>query len=164
MVRTKTLDGPPVASSPGVGCVNFGESISSGESVKNFPMSILKILPTAAPLSSCASTASIEASSTRHPVVAPAGTDLRVRLNRALDLERSQPGDRFGVSMNAPVKEFLPQRTIIEGDVPTARESNSTRQEVMLTLQTNPVAKRQTGSILRYHRLGVTLREGRGGF
>jgi hypothetical protein len=147
--------------------------------MKNFPMPILKILPTAAPLSDCASTASIEASSTRHPVVAPAGTDLRVRLDRGLDIERSRPGDRFGAHPHAPTTLILPRRAIIEGHVPMARESNSTGQDVKLASNTNPAAEHadqvtnlrsriisaSAKSVTEFTFitvLGVTLREGIG--
>jgi len=97
--------------------------------VKFFPISILKILPAifltasmGALLSSChTSTASVEASTTRNPVVAPAGTVLRVRLNQTLETGRSRPGDRFGGTLDAPVMsgslEILPKGTRVEGHV-----------------------------------------------
>lgn len=62
--------------------------------MKNFPIPVLEILPAAAmaaALSGCLATTAVEASSTRDPVVAPAGTVLRVRLSQNA---RSRPGDR----------------------------------------------------------------------
>ena len=68
-----------------------------------------------------ASTASVEASTARNPVVAPAGTVLRVRLNHTLETGRSRPGDRFNGTLDAPVMagtlEVLPKGTKVEGHV-----------------------------------------------
>jgi len=52
------------------------------------------------------------------PVVAPAGAVLRVRLNQALDTERSRPGDRFTglleTTLFAEKNEFAPG-AVVEG-------------------------------------------------
>ncbi len=93
--------------------------------MENFPTLMANILPGALLLglsSGChSSTASVEASSTRDPVVAPAGTVLRVRLNDALDTERSRPGDRFVGALDSPVaaggREVLPKGTAVEGHI-----------------------------------------------
>lgn len=70
---------------------------------------------------------SVEASTTRVPVVAPAGTVLRVRLSETLDSGRSRPGDRFTGVLDSPVMagtmEVLPKGIVVEGHVLTARES-----------------------------------------
>ena len=72
-----------------------------------------------------ASTASVEASTTRNPVVAPAGTVLRVRLNQTLGTGSSRPGDRFSGTLDAPVivgtMEILPRGTKVEGHIEPAR-------------------------------------------
>ena len=93
--------------------------------MENFPTLITKILPGALLLglsSGChSSDVSVEASSTRDPVVAPAGTVLRVRLNQALDTAQSRPGDRFEGALDSPVvaggREVLPKGTAVEGHV-----------------------------------------------
>jgi hypothetical protein len=93
--------------------------------MENFPGIIAKILLGTLLLglsSSChSSTASVEANSTPDPVVAPAGTVLRVRLSQALDTERSRPGDRFGGALDSPVaaggRQILPKGTVVEGHV-----------------------------------------------
>ncbi len=87
-----------------------------------------------------ASTVSVEASTTRDPVVAPAGTVLRVRLDQALDSGRSRPGDRFSAVLDARLIvgdiEILQKGTILEGHVQTARSAGATGQgaELALTL------------------------------
>jgi hypothetical protein len=112
--------------------VKFGSSSKSrvyGEKLKKFPISLLKILPAGLVigiLSGChTSTASVEASSTRNPVVAPAGTVLRVRLDQTLETGRSRPGDRFSGTLDVPVMsgrtEVLPKGTRVEGHIETAR-------------------------------------------
>src|SRR5438309_7046438 len=94
--------------------------------MKKFPIEAGKILPgllLLAMSSGCqfSTTASAEASSTRVPVVAPAGTVLRVRLNQALDTKRSRPGDRFEGALDSPVvaggREVLPKGMMVEGHV-----------------------------------------------
>jgi len=76
-----------------------------------------------------ATTASVEASTTRNPVVAPAGTVLRVRLDQTLETGSSRPGDRFSGTLDAPVIsgniEVLPKGTRVEGHIePQPRGSN----------------------------------------
>ena len=96
-----------------------------------FPKSFLKILPAAMVftlVTGChTSTVSVEASTTRVPVVAPAGTVLRVRLSESLDSVRSRPGDRFTGTLESPVMagtmEVLPKGTVVEGHVLNARAS-----------------------------------------
>jgi hypothetical protein len=93
--------------------------------MENFPVVIAKILLGALVLGLCSSchssTASVEANSTPDPVVAPAGTVLRVRLSQALDTERSRPGDRFVGALDSPVaaggRQILPKGTVVEGHV-----------------------------------------------
>jgi len=90
-----------------------------------FPTRFLKILPAAMVFTlvgGChTSTVSVEASTTEVPVVAPAGTVLRVRLGETLDSRRSRPGDRFTGTLESPVMagtmEILPKGTIVEGHV-----------------------------------------------
>lgn len=122
------------------------ESVGYGGKLKNFPKPILKILPAAlmlAPLVSIldgchASTPSVEASTTRIPVVAPAGTVLRVRLDQTLDSERSRPGDRFTGVLESPVvaggTELLPKGTLIEGHVLSAHQSGRNGEDSLLVL------------------------------
>jgi len=93
-----------------------------------FPILFQKILPvtlTVAALTSCQSTA-VEASSTRNPVVAPAGTVLRVRLNQTLETGRSRPGDRFSGVLDSAVicasSVVLPKGTLVEGYVVAVKE------------------------------------------
>ncbi len=112
---------------------NGSKSTVYQRKLKNFPISILKILPATllmglgiGILTGCqTSTASVEASTTRIPVVAPAGTVLRVRLNQTLETGRSRPGDRFSGTLDAPVivgnLEFLPKGTKVEGHIEPGR-------------------------------------------
>src|SRR5258708_10215136 len=95
--------------------------------MKRFLIPAAKILPAASLvgfvvlglLDGChSSTASVEASTTRDPVVAPAGTGLRVRLNQMLDTGSSRPVDRFtgerDGSVTYGVVENIAERTIGE--------------------------------------------------
>src|SRR5216683_8055950 len=120
--------------------------------MKNFPISAEKILPAALVLGTgalgCAilgfvsgchtATDSVEASTTRDPVVAPAGTVLRVRLNQTLDTERSRPGDRFSGVLDSAVMagrtEVLPKGTAVEGRVLDARESGAAQERAVLAV------------------------------
>lgn len=101
--------------------------------LKKFPNSILKILPAAAiaglaaaALTGCHSAIRVEASTRQNPVVAPAGTVLRVRLSRELDSEHSRPGDRFVGTLDSAViagsNEVLPKGAKVEGHVVATRE------------------------------------------
>jgi len=71
---------------------------------------------------------SVEASTTRYPVVAPAGTVLRVRLNQTLEIGRSRPGDRFSGTLDAPIvvgnQEVLPKDTLLQGHIETAEQGH----------------------------------------
>src|SRR5579862_9338320 len=103
--------------------------------MKNFPIPIKKILPAIILMAGSAaifnhfhsSIAPVEASTTRNPVVAPAGTVLRVRMNQALDAGHSRPGDRFEGVLDAPVTvgtvEILPKGTPVTGHVVAAGRS-----------------------------------------
>lgn len=93
-----------------------------------FPILFREILPVTALVTALAAchNAAVEASSTRNPVVAPAGTVLRVRLNETLETGRSRPGDRFSGALDSAVisgsTEVLPKGTIVEGYVVAAKE------------------------------------------
>jgi hypothetical protein len=112
----------------GVQFGNSSESTRCGEKLKNLPIPFLKILPAVAMLSLASgchtSTISVEASTTRVPVVAPAGTVLRVRLGETLDSGRSRPGDRFTGALDSPVMagtmEVLAKGTVVKGHVLSA--------------------------------------------
>jgi hypothetical protein len=113
--------------------------------MKNFPIPIQKILPAffvgAALMvvfgSHRSSVAPVEASTTRNPVVAPAGTVLRVRMNQALDAGHSRPGDRFEGVLDVPVMvgtvELLVKGTPVHGHVVSAGRSGG-REILALTL------------------------------
>ena len=124
--------GLPHAYVTGVRFGNTSESSRYGQKRKMFPKSFLKILPAAMVftlVTGChTSTVSVEASTTRGPVVAPAGTVLRVRLGETLDCGRSRPGDRFTGTLESPVMagtmEVLPKGTMVEGHVLSARVSD----------------------------------------
>jgi hypothetical protein len=97
--------------------------------MKILPIPMLEILPVAvmaAVLSGCHSTISVEASSTRNPVVAPAGSVLRVRLNETLESGRSRPGDRFSGVLDSALlcgsSQVLPKGTAVEGRVVAAQD------------------------------------------
>jgi len=105
--------------------------------MKNFPIPIQKILP-AILLGGAligifngrhSSIAPVEASTARNPVVAPAGTVLRVRMNQALDAGHSRPGDRFEGVLETPVMagtvEILAKGTPVFGHVVAAGRSES---------------------------------------
>jgi hypothetical protein len=105
--------------------------------MKNFPIPIQKILPVILLGGASigifngrhSSIAPVEASTARNPVVAPAGTVLRVRMNQALDAGRSRPGDRFEGVLDAPVMagtvEILAKGTPVFGHVIAAGRSES---------------------------------------
>jgi hypothetical protein len=111
------------------------------EIMKIFPIPVLEILPVAvmaAALCGCHGTTAVEASSTRDPVVAPAGTVLRVRMNQALDAGHSRPGDRFEGVLDTPVMagtvEILPKGTPVYGHVTAAEAKTGDREVLGLTL------------------------------
>ena len=98
--------------------------------MKIFPIPVLEILPVAvmaAALCGCQATTAVEASSTRDPVVAPAGTVLRVRLSQTLETGRSRPGDRFSGVLDSALLSgsvvILPKGTMVEGRVVSARRA-----------------------------------------
>ncbi len=110
-----------------------------------FPALTGKILPATLVFLSIAGcqSASVSADTAappRVPVVAPAGSVLRVRLDQTLDTERNRPGDRFTSVLEFPLvadgKEILPKGTIIQGHVLYARASGRLkgRAELSLTL------------------------------
>jgi hypothetical protein len=90
--------------------------------LENLPISMSKILPmafTAVSLTGCHAGNAVEASTTPNPVVAPAGTVLRVRLKQTLETGRSRPGDRFSGVLDTPVicgaSEVLSKGTVVDG-------------------------------------------------
>ena len=94
-------------------------------------------------LSGCQSTAvsadvKSPASPQKVPVVAPAGSVLRVRLNETLETGRSRPGDRFsGVFDSALVSglaEILPKGTKVEGHVTVAQTPGSRGGRAVLAI------------------------------
>lgn len=116
------------------------------QEMKNFPASIQKILPGLAllaigALSGCQSTsvsANTASQSSQVPVVAPAGSVLRVRLDQALDTERSRPGDRFtgtlASALMADGNEVLPKSTIVHGHVLSSHPSGRLKGRAVLSL------------------------------
>jgi hypothetical protein len=127
--------------------------------MKNFPIPIQKILPVLIAggalwvilgghhsLLGPASVAPVEASTTRNPVVAPAGTVLRVRMNQALDAGHSRPGDRFEGVLDVPVmvgtEELLVKGTPVYGHVVTVGQDNG-RVVLGLTLDSCELPGRQ---------------------
>jgi hypothetical protein len=116
----------------------------AGPELKEFPGSAKKILPVIlllAGVTGCHNTSvSANTGSPKAPVVAPAGSVLRVRLDQALDTKRSRPGDRFTGVLDSPVvadgKEILAKGTIVQGHVLSARPSGRIkgRAELSLTL------------------------------
>jgi hypothetical protein len=122
-----------------------------GPEAKVFPALLQKILPVVmvvASLEGCHST-SVSANSNsplgpntsvpQAPVVAPAGSVLRVRLNQTLDTERSRPGDRFTGVLDSPIvadgKEILPKGTIVNGHVLIAHPSGRLKGRAALSLR-----------------------------
>ena len=110
--------------------------------MKIFPIPVLEILPVAvmaAALCGCHATTAVEASSTRNPVVAPAGTVLRVRLNQTLETGRSRPGDRFSGVLDSALLSgsvvILPKGTMVEGRVVTARQAGRRDGLAMLSVK-----------------------------
>jgi len=110
--------------------------------MKIFPIPVLEILPVAvmaAALCGCHGTTAVEASSTRDPVVAPAGTVLRVRLSQTLETGRSRPGDRFSGVLDSAVLSgsavILPKGTMVEGRVVTARQARRHDGKALLAVK-----------------------------
>jgi hypothetical protein len=118
--------------------------------MKNFPASMEKILLVASAvvtLAGCQST-SVSANadsrqlssqvSSQVPVVAPAGSVLRVRLDQALDTKRSRPGDRFSGVLDSPLSvdgnNILPKGTIVEGHVLNVHSSGRLKGRAALVL------------------------------
>jgi hypothetical protein len=154
-----------------------------GREMKYFPApagKILLILAVLATLSACQSVSADSGPNTRKahteqiqqvPVVAPAGSVLRVRLDQALDTERSRPGDRFTGELVSPVsaagKDLLPEGTIVQGHVLNAHPSGRLKGRAELSLvldscqlggravpiETNPVTRISR----RHHKRNLTL-------
>ncbi len=109
---------------------------------KDFPALLLKILPAAlvvVGLEACHSTSvSANTSSLQAPVVAPAGSVLRVRLDQPLDTKHSRPGDRFSgvldTALVADGKEILAKGTIVSGHVLAAQEARGLERPAVLSL------------------------------
>lgn len=136
-----------LANYSGVKLASISRSMSYMLDLQFFPIAILKILPVVLVIGwglvvlagRHTSNASVEASTTRNPVVAPAGTVLRVRLNQTLETGQSRPGDRFGGVLDAPVMvgttEILPKGTRVEGHVePLSRTAAAPHAVLALTL------------------------------
>jgi hypothetical protein len=112
--------------------------------MKYFPAVTGKILLAGIFATGCRYVAvSADSSAIQDPVVAPAGTVLRVRLNQALDAGRSRPGDRFAGVLASPVivgsTEILPKGAMVYGHVVRTQASSSPREErawLYLTLDT----------------------------
>lgn len=110
--------------------------------MKEFPALAKKILPVTLLLMGVAgchdASVSANAGSPKAPVVAPAGSVLRVRLDQALDTKRSRPGDRFTGVLDSPVvadgREILPKGTIVHGHVLSARPSGRLKGRAEMTL------------------------------
>ncbi len=159
------------------------ESNSYRENMKILPIPVLTILPVAVMatvLCGCHATTAVEASSTRHPVVAPAGSVLRVRLSQTLDSGRSRPGVRFKGVLDSPLlcgsDLVLPKGTVVDGRVIAAKpaDQSSTLAVELLDFQAGtklyPIAAnvvtRTTSSAMRHATLeadsiiGFTLSAG----
>jgi hypothetical protein len=125
--------------------------------MKILPIPMLEILPIAvmaAALSGCHATTAVEASSTRHPVVAPAGSVLRVRLNQSLVTGRSRPGDRFSGVLDSALycgsAVVLPKGTTVEGRVVVAKESARAGQQAVLAVTLDDYLVKDANGAKRY--------------
>lgn len=126
--------------------------------MKNFPAFVEKILPglaivtaVAIAMTGCQSTSvsadtsskDVSSQSEPVPVVAPAGSVLRVRLDQALDTERSRPGDRFTGTLESALmadgKEVLPKDTIVDGHVLNAHPSGRLKGRAVLSITLDSV-------------------------
>jgi hypothetical protein len=72
------------------------------------------------------------------PVVAPAGSVLRVRLDQTLNTRYSRPGDRFSGVLDAPLfadgSEVLPKGTVVGGHVLTTHQSGRLKGQAVLSI------------------------------
>jgi hypothetical protein len=98
----------------------------SRKDLPGFAGKILLGALTLAALNACANVSvqadgSSNASAQRLPMVAPAGSVLRVRLDQDLDSRRSRPADRFTGTMDSPLNlygtEILSKGTVVTGHV-----------------------------------------------
>lgn len=115
--------------------------------MQNFPSLIAKILLVCIPMGFFLGILSglhfprnsAEASSARESVTAPAGTVLRVRVDRNLDTQSNLPGDRFQGLLDSRVavggKEVLPQGTAVTGHVVSASKGKTGKAELSLSLE-----------------------------
>ena len=110
--------------------------------LKDFPALAKKILPVSLLLAGVAgcqnASVSANAGSPKAPVVAPAGSVLRVRLDQSLDTRRSRPGDRFSGVLDSPIavdgRVVLPKGTIVQGHVLSVLSSGRLNQRARLVL------------------------------
>lgn len=90
-----------------------------------------------APVSANAGTGTM-ASPQPIPLVAPAGSVLRVRLDQALDTSRNRPGDRFTGVLESPVfgdgREVLQKGTVVHGHVSASHPSGRLKGRAVLSL------------------------------
>ena len=72
------------------------------------------------------------------PVVAPAGTPIKVRLNSSLDTARSRPGERFTAVLAAPIlvdgETLVPSGANVEGVVRNAASSGRLKGRADLSI------------------------------
>jgi hypothetical protein len=108
------------------GAKNQAVAQQSRKDLPGLPGKILLGALALASLSACANVSvsadgSSNASSQRVPVVAPAGSVFRVRLDQDLDSRRSRAGDRFTGTMDSPLNlygtEILSKGTVVTGHV-----------------------------------------------
>jgi len=112
------------------------------EKLEIFPKFLLKILPVVLAVGGATScqnpSVSAHESPQSVPVVAPAGSVLRVRLDQTLDTKRSRPGDRFTGSLDSPVVAgghiVLPKGTMTEGHVVGSHPSSQSKGQAVLSL------------------------------
>jgi hypothetical protein len=73
------------------------------------------------------------------PLIIPAGTRVRVRLDQTIDTKRNRPGDRFEATLISPVQmngEFLvPSGTIFAGHVTEAKPSGRFKGRAVLGVE-----------------------------
>jgi hypothetical protein len=138
------------ACSPGVNLAGAKNQAVAQHSRKDLPGFAGKILLgalTLVGLSACASVSvradgSSNASAQRLPMVAPAGSVLRVRLDQDLDSRRSRPGDRFTGTLDSPLNlygtQILSKGTVVTGHVlmahPWEQSRDAGRAVLSLTL------------------------------
>jgi hypothetical protein len=127
------------------GAKNQAVAQQSRKDLPGLPGKILLGALALASLSACANVpvsadGSSNAGSQRVPVVAPAGSVFRVRLDQDLDSRRSRPGDQFTGIMDSPLNlygtEILSKGTVVTGHVLMAHpwEPNRDAGRAMLSI------------------------------